>query len=183
MEILFNHENFGFLNSSFDRTSSAKGFVAEFSSHGSSPNNDPAYRQIDQIQAIGQSTIEVTVRNKDDFLNALASEGYSVNSAEEGVAQEISRRERGRADHPFDNARSLTYYDTDPELHFANDQADNSNYGPNYFFAHYDRSSVNCLSGCGVIGRALSGRKHAEGSASPAQVTNYYKLHPTAPSP
>jgi len=166
-----------------DRIATAKGFVAEFSSHGTSPNNDRAYQQIDQIEAIGRSTLEVTVKNKDEFLSALASEGYSVNSSEEVIAQKKSSMERGRADHPFDNARSLTYYDTDPELHFANDQADNSRYGPNYFFVHYDPSSVNCLSGCGTIGRALSGRKHAEGAASPTQATNYYQLHPTAPRP
>ena len=159
-----------------DRIATAKGFVAEFSSHGSSPNNDPAYQQIDQIQAIGRSTLEVTVKNKDDFLNAVASEGYSVNSAEEAVAQEKSRLERGRADHPFDNARSLTYYDTDPELHFANDQADNPKFGPDYFFTHYDQSSVNCLSGCGVIGRHCLAENMLKGLLHPLRLqttTNY----------
>jgi RHS repeat-associated protein len=166
-----------------DRIATAKSFVKEFSSHGRAPHNDPAYRQIDQIQAIGRSTLEVTVKNKDAFLKALASEGYSVNAKEESIAQERSRRLRGRADHPFDNARSLTYRDTDPELHFANDKSDNPDYGPNYFFAHWDVSSVNCLAGCGPIGRALSGPKHAEGDAKPEQVTNYYKLRPQAPKP
>lgn len=166
-----------------DRIATAKGFVAEFSSHGSDPHNDPAYRQIDQIHSIERSTLQLTVKNKQAFLDGLGADGYMVNSGAEEVAKEYSRQLRGRADHPFDNARSLTPWGSDPELHFSNDQSDNRQFGPTYFFAHYDPTSVNCLAGCNEIGQIANGYEHAKGHASPAAVTNYYKLHPRAPSP
>jgi hypothetical protein len=106
------------------------------------------YQQIDQIQAIGRSTVEVTVRDKDQFLTALAKQGYAINSADETVTDAYARITKGSVDHPFDSARARTIYATDPELHYANDRSNNPRYGSNYFFAHWDPTSVNCYRGC-----------------------------------
>jgi RHS repeat-associated protein len=159
------------------RIATAKSLVAEFMSHGQMPRNDPAWRQVDEIKGIGQSTVEVTVKGKDKFLGGLAADGYAVNDGSEDVAKAWSRLKNGRADHPNDNARAYTYDGEDPELHFMNDDAGK----PNYFSAHWDNDSVHCQSGCGPAGQLINGNKHAEGFASPGQVTNYYKQHPTAP--
>jgi RHS repeat-associated protein len=163
-----------------DRIATAKNFVQNFSKGGPASQN-AVYQQIDQIKRIGVSAVEVTVRDKDQFLTALANAGYAVNSADEYVANAYARITRGKVDHPFDSARAPTIYDSDPELHFANDRSDDPDYGPNYFFAHWDPTSVNCDFGCGVIGRATSGMEHSKGHASPAQVRDYLKRMKNGP--
>jgi RHS repeat-associated protein len=165
-----------------DRVATAQNFVQNFT-QGTPPQQNAVYQQIDQIKAIGRSTIEVTVRDKDQFLAALSKEGYAVNSADEYVANAYARMTKGSVDHPFDSARAPTIYATDPELHYANDRANDPAYGPNYFFAHWDPASVNCDFGCGPIGRAASGSQHSSGAASPAQVRDYYKRTYKAPVP
>ena len=165
-----------------DNIATAQNFVQNFV-QGTPPQQNAVYQQIDQIQAIGRSTVEVTVKNKDQFLAALSKEGYAVNSADEYVANAYARITKGSVDHPFDSARAPTLYDSDPELHYANDRANDPAYGPNYFFAHWDRTSVNCYRGCGPIGRAMSGSQHSSGPASPAQVRDYYKRTYKTPVP
>ena len=147
-----------------DRIATAQNFVANFS-QGGPANQNAVYQQINSIEAIGRSTVEVTVQNKDQFLTALSNAGYAVNSADEYAANAWARITKGSVDHPFDSARAPTIYYSDPELHFANDHADDPRYGPNYFFAHWDPASVNCDFGCGPIGRVSSGMEHSKGPA------------------
>jgi hypothetical protein len=163
-----------------DNVATAQNFVANFSQGGPASQN-AVYQQINSIERIGRSTVEVTVQNKDQFLTALSKAGYAVNSADEYVANAWARITKGSVDHPFDSARAPTIYYSDPELHFANDRADDPKYGPNYFFAHWDPASVNCDFGCGPIGRASSGMEHSKGPASPAQVRDYLKRVGNAP--
>jgi len=163
-----------------DNIATAQNFVQNFSQGGPASQN-AVYQQIDQIKRIERSAIEVTVRDKDQFLAALSNAGYAVNSADEYVANAWARITKGSVDHPFDSARAPTIYYSDPELHFANDRADDSKFGPNYFFAHWDRASVNCDFGCGPIGRATSGMEHSNGHASPGQVRDYLKRIGNAP--
>lgn len=139
------------------------------------------YQQISSIEAFGRSTVNVIVNNKDDFLGALTNAGYAVNSADEYVANAYARITKGSVDHPFDSARAPTIYASDPELHLANDRSNDPNYGPNYFFAHWDPASVNCDFGCGPIGRASSGMEHSKGAASTGQVRDYLKRIGNAP--
>ncbi len=165
-----------------DNVATAQNFVQNFI-QGSPPNQNPVYQQINTIEAIGRSTVEVTVKDKDQFLGALANQGYAVNSGDEYVANGYARITKGSADHPFDSARARTVYDSDPELHYGNDRANDPNYGSNYFFAHWDPTSVNCVRGCGPIGRVASGSQHSSGPASPAQVKDYYKRTYRTPVP
>jgi hypothetical protein len=165
-----------------DRVSTAQNFVQNFT-QVTPPSQNAVYQQINSIEAIGRSTVEVTVKDKGQFLAALTNEGYAVNTADEYVANAYARITKGSVDHPFDSARAPTIYATDPELHYGNDRANDPKYGSNYFFAHWDPASVNCDFGCGPIGRAASGSQHSSGSASPAQVRDYYKRTYKAPAP
>lgn len=160
----------------------AQNFVQDFIFEGHSPQESSVYQQIDQIKAIGPSTLEVTVHDKGKFLGALSNEGYEVNhSIKEGIANIYARVSRGSVDHPFDSARAYTWNDSNPQLHYGNDRADNPAYGPNYFFAHWDRTSSNCAR-CGPIGQAAGGLGHGA-PASPGQVREYYKNYGKAPTP
>lgn len=165
-----------------ERIATAQNFVQNFI-QGSPPNQNPVYQQINTIEAFGRSEVEVTVKDKDQFLGALAKQGYAVNSADEYLANGYARITKGSVDHPFDSARAPTVYDSDPELHYGNDRSNDPKYGANYFFAHWDPTSVNCVRGCGPIGRAASGSQHSSGPASPAQVRDYYKRTYRTPVP
>lgn len=89
----------------------------------------PFWPHIAEINGFRRSYLELTVLNRDAFLQALADAGYIVN------------REPFWTIHKFDSAREQTEYSRHPALHFANDRANEAEYGPNYFFVHWDSTS------------------------------------------
>jgi len=115
---------------------------------------------------VQSSEIHVIVANKKTFLADLEHEGYAVNTLGDKLF-------RGTY-HPFDNASAFTPRINDPDLHFANNNANDPNYGPNYFYAHWDRASVNSREG-GPIGDAAAGASYSKGLASPQAVRQYLK--------
>lgn len=116
--------------------------------------------------AVQSSEIHVTVADKKTFLADLQNEGYEVNT----VSDKLFRRTY----HPFDNASALTPRINDPQLHYANNKSNDPDFGPNYFFAHWDRASSHSREG-GPIGDAAAGASHSKGFASPQAVREYLK--------
>jgi RHS repeat-associated protein len=115
---------------------------------------------------VQSSEIHVIVADKKNFLADLQHEGYAVNTLGDKLF-------RGKY-HPFDNASAFTPRINDPDLHFANNNANDPNFGPNYFYAHWDRASVNSREG-GPVGDAVAGASHDKGLASPQAVRQYLK--------
>lgn len=125
-----------------------------------------AWEQIETIVGVAVSYLEIRVYDCDEFLQTLKIHGYAVNSWMERVS-----RWAGHG-HRFDSARALTEHRYEPQLHFVNDRADEDDYGPNYFFVHWDAQSVFAKRG-GLIGRIAAGRTHAHQTATPQQVDEY----------
>jgi hypothetical protein len=125
-----------------------------------------AWQQVNTIVGVARSYLEITVHDHQTLLAILRAEGYAVNSWMEKVSRWVGHG------HRFDSARALTEHRHDPQLHFVNDRADEADYGPNYFFVHWDAQSVYAERGW-LLGRIAAGRTHAQQSASPQAVQEY----------
>ena len=88
------------------------------------------WNHIAEVKGFGRSYLELTVRDRTKFLRALAEADYVIN------------REPFWTIHKFDSAREVTDYSHQPSLHFANDRASEREYGENYFFVHWDKTSA-----------------------------------------
>lgn len=131
-----------------------------------------AWAQIETIVGVAVSYLEIRVFESDAFLQILKTHGYAVNSWMENVS-----RWAGHG-HRFDSARALTEHRSDPQLHFVNDRADEDDYGPNYFFVHWDAQSVYAKRGS-LLGRIAAGRTHAHQTATPQAVAEYLNRQKT----
>lgn len=155
-----------------DRALTLRNFVAETSA-------DPAvWAQIRTVIGVGRCYLELTVHDRRQFLAALRDAGYAVNSWMERIGRRFSKY------HRFDNARARTCYRFDPQLHFCNDRADEPEYGPEYFSAHWDAQSVYARHSS-LLSRVPAALSHARHPASPEQVRAYLrrkKLWPVAES-
>lgn len=87
------------------------------------------WNHIAEIKGFGRSYLELTVRDRTEFLRVLAEADYVIN------------REPFWTIHKFDSAREIAEYSHQPSLHFANDRADETEYGEHYFFVHWDNAS------------------------------------------
>jgi hypothetical protein len=125
-----------------------------------------AWQQVNTIVGVARSYLEITVHDHQTLLAILRAEGYAVNSWMEKVSRWVGHG------HRFDSARALTEHRHNPQLHFVNDRADEADYGPNYFFVHWDAQSVYAERGW-LLGRIAAGRTHAQQSASPQAVQEY----------
>lgn len=134
------------------------------------------WAQIRTVIGVGRCYLELTVHDRTEFLEALRDAGYAVNTWMEKVGQRFHKY------HRFDNARALTDHRFDPQLHFSNDRADEPEYGPNYFAAHWDAQSVYARHSS-LISRIPAALSHAKNPATPEQVQKYLirkKLWPVA---
>lgn len=144
--------------------------VRNFMAQTGAYRQSPLWRQIRRFVGFRRSYIELVVEDRDELLRILAVAGYIIN------------RELPWSIHRFDSARAATRLSSEPSLHFANDRADEDDYGPNYFFVHWDATSVwfeevqgwrRWLPGGRWIERLLAARKHRFGFASPGMVRGY----------
>lgn len=125
-----------------------------------------AWAQVQRFIGVARSYLEVTVHDHDQFLAVLQAEGFAVNSWMEKVS-----RWAGHG-HRFDSARARTEHRFEPQLHLVNDRADEADYGPNYFFVHWDAQSVYARRS-GLLSRLAAGRTHKHHTASPQEVRAY----------
>src|SRR4030095_9397912 len=117
------------------------------------------------------SHLEVKVADKNKFFDALKRDPinkFAVNSFGDAVMKGV-----GASWHRFDNARARTDYRTDPQLHYMNDLSDDQNYGPNYFFVHWDATSSHGSKST-VLGDARGALSHGP-MAKIGDVTNYLR--------
>lgn len=128
------------------------------------------WREIERFCGFRRSYLELTVYDRERLLDALRSDGYWIG------------REPPWSIHRFDSARAVTRHAGEPSLHFANDRADEQGYGPNYFFVHWDATSVvfrevegwlRFLPGGRSIQRLKAALRHRSGFAEPADVQHY----------
>jgi hypothetical protein len=132
---------------------------------------------VDNSSRRESSNIEIKVADKNKFFDALKTDPinkFTVNSLGDSFIKGV-----GTSWHPFDNARAQTDYRTDPQLHYANDKSDDKNYGPNYFFVHWDPTSSNGSKST-LIGDARGGLSHGP-MAKIEDVNNYLKRTKQAP--
>ena len=127
-QFIIEYDQHGAINhpATFDNLLTAQNFIA----HAGGWSNSAAWRQIAEIKGFRRSYLELTVADRQEFLEVLAELGYVIN------------REPFWTIHKFDSAREATDYSHQPSLHFANDRADEPDYGPNYFFVHWDKTSA-----------------------------------------
>lgn len=127
------------------------------------------WQQIAEIKGFRRSYLELTVFDRDEFLRVLAELDYVIN------------REPFWTIHKFDSAREMTDYSHQSSLHFANDRADEADYGPNYFFAHWDKTScwfrksnwpIRHLPGARQTEQLYAAMQHRFGCACPQTVRN-----------
>lgn len=125
------------------------------------------WKMITRIHGFRKSYIELTVADRNALLEHLRTQDYVIN------------REFFWSIHKHDSARARTATSGDPSLHFANDRSNESNYGPNYFFVHWDSTSVwfgkprgfwRFIPGGRFIEGLLAGLRHQAGFASPDNV-------------
>jgi hypothetical protein len=145
-----------------DRFLTLRCFVAQTSA------DRAVWGQLHRILVVRRSFLEFTVHDRDGFLSALRAAGYAVNSWMEKIARRFSKY------HRFDNARALTDYRFDPQLHFCNDRADEEGYGPAYFSAHWDAQSVYARHSS-LLSRIPAALSHATQPATPEQVREYLR--------
>lgn len=132
-------------------------------------NDGPLWQEIASLKGVRRSYIELEVHSRDEFLVKLGDQGFVIN------------REPFWSIHKFDSARAQTRFSHDPSLHFANDRADEPGYGPNYFFIHWDVSSVwfekagwrYWIPGSHSFERVRAALRHDQGFASPEVVLSY----------
>lgn len=150
----------------FDNVLTAKNFIA----HANGLNNSPLWQQIAEIKGFRRSYLELTVWNRAEFLRVLAELDYVIN------------REPFWTIHKFDSARELSDYSRQPSLHFANDRADEREYGENYFFVHWDKTSawfrnstwpIRRLPGARLVEQLFAAVQHRFGCACPQTVRDH----------
>jgi hypothetical protein len=131
---------------------------------------EPFWHHIAAIKGIQPSYLELTVQDRTEFLRELAKLDYVIN------------REPFWTIHKFDSARETTEYSRHPALHFANDRANETDYGPNYFFVHWDNQSpwfrksdwpLNWLPGARLAEQLYAGFQHRYGCACPQTVRDH----------
>jgi hypothetical protein len=147
-----------------DNLLTAQNFIAQASGF---------WKQIAEIKGFRRSYLELTVFDRDEFLRVLAEADYVIN------------REPFWTIHKFDSAREVTEYSHQPSLHFANDRADETEYGPNYFFVHWDKTSawfrksnwpIRHLPGARQVEQLYAAVHHRFGCASPQTVSQHLKF-------
>ena len=141
------------------------------------PGTSDLSEAVDDSSRRESSNIEIKVDDKNKFFTALKNDPinkFTVNSLGDAVMKGV-----GASWHPFDNARAQTAYRTDPQLHYGNDLSNDKNYGPNYFFVHFDPTSSNGSKST-VIGDARGGLSHGP-MAKIGDVNNYLKRTKQAP--
>lgn len=152
----------------FDNALTAKNFIA----HANGLNNSPLWQQIVEIKGVRRSYLELTVWNRAEFLQVLAELDYVIN------------REPFWTIHKFDSAREVTEFSHHPSLHFANDRADEREYGENYFFVHWDKTSawfrksnwpIRRLPGARLAEQLFAAVQHRFGCACPQTVRDHLK--------
>jgi hypothetical protein len=148
-----------------DHVLTAQNFIAQ-----AGRTHSPIWRLVAEIKGIRRSYLELMVRDRHEFLSVLREADFVVN------------REPFWSIHKFDSARAITDYSHQPSLHFANDRADEDNYGPNYFFVHWDRTScwfrrsswpVRRLPGARAVEQLYAATHHRFGCACPQKVSEY----------
>ena len=112
--------------------------------------HSPLWTMITRIHGFRKSYIELSVKDRDALLEHLRGLEFVIN------------REVFWSIHKHDSARARTATSVDPSLHFANDRANEANYGPNYFFVHWDSSSV-WFGKAGKFWRWIPGGRYLEG--------------------
>lgn len=144
----------------------AQNFIA----HAGGLDNSALWQQVAEIKGFRRSYLELTVWDRTEFLRVLARLNYVIN------------REPFWTIHKFDSAREITEFSYHPALHFANDRANEREYGENYFFVHWDRTSpwfrqsnwpFNRLPGMRLAEQALAGFLHRYGCACPHTVRDH----------
>lgn len=140
--------------------------------HTGGSDNSALWRQIVEIKGFGRSYLELTVFDRGEFLQVLREAGYVIN------------REPFWTIHKFDSARETTEYAHHPPLHFANDRANEADYGPNYFFVHWDKTSpwfrkskwpIRRLPGARQIEQVYAAMRHRYGCPCPKTVNAHLK--------
>ncbi|MEP7273701.1 MAG: hypothetical protein ABI882_19540 [Acidobacteriota bacterium] len=128
------------------------------------------WKHVARLKGVRHSYLELTVHNRAGLLQHLRSAGFVIN------------REPFWSSHKFDSARAVTRFSREPSLHLANDRAEEPAYGPNYFFVHWDVTSVwfeestlwyRRLPGARIIERIRAGLKHQSGLAQCGIVESY----------
>ena len=128
------------------------------------------WREVAVLKGVRRSYLELTFRDRDELLRLLATRNFLIN------------REPFWTTHKFDSARGITRFSREPSLHLANDRADEPEYGPNYFFVHWDVASPIFREASSWLGRLPGMRyfemlyaawRHRSGFASPESVRSY----------
>lgn len=125
-----------------------------------------ALPQLRAIIGVAAGYLEIRVHDRDEFLSALKAQRFAINSWMEKVGKIFGHG------HRFDSARALTRHRHDPQLHFVNDRADEPEYGPNYFFVHWDAQSVHTTHSF-FLSKIPAGLTHRHRTASPQEVAAY----------
>ena len=135
--------------------------------HCGAYSDSPVWKMITRIHGFRKSYIELSVEDRDKLLDHLGGENYVINF------------EPFWSSHKHDSARKRTTTSYEPSLHFVNDRAQEPNYGPTYFFVHWDASSVwfgkanrfwRWVPGGRWIEGLLAGLRHKHGFAAPEMV-------------
>ncbi|MGE0887216.1 MAG: hypothetical protein AB7P14_27145 [Blastocatellales bacterium] len=164
-ELVIEYGSAGEVNAQTTRENilTARNFIAH-------AGDSPIWRQVAEIKGFRRSYLELTVNDRNRFLDFLSRLDYVVN------------REPFWSIHRFDSARELTDYSHQPSLHFANDRADEDNYGPNYFFVHWDKAScwfrksnwpIRRLPGAKQVEQLYAAIQHRFGCACPVTVNEH----------
>ena len=126
------------------------------------------WQQLAMIIGVEHSYLEITVHQREQFLHVLRKHDFAVNSWLEKIGRLLGKG------HRFDSARARTDHRFQPQLHFANDRADEEPFGENYFFVHWDAQSVVTRHGS-LLGKIAAGRSHAKHPATAAQIAGYLR--------
>lgn len=153
-----------------DNLLTAQNFIVHAGRHSA------IWKQIAEIKGFKRSYLELTVFDRSEFLQALAESDYVIN------------REPFWTIHKFDSAREMADYSHQPSLHFANDRAGETEYGPNYFFVHWDKTScwfrkskwpIRRLPGSRQIEQLYAAIQHRFGCACPQEVSKHLRTKST----
>ncbi len=126
------------------------------------------WQQLAMIIGVENSYLEITVHHCETFLQVLRKHDFAVNSWLEKIGRLLGKG------HRFDSARARTDHRFQPQLHFANDRADEEPFGENYFFVHWDAQSVVTRHGS-LLGKIAAGRSHTKYPATAAQIAGYLR--------
>ena len=125
-----------------------------------------ALSHLQEIIGVAVGYLEIRVHDRNEFLRVLKAGKFAINSWMEKVGKIFGHG------HRFGSARALTRHRHEPQLHFVNDRADESDYGPNYFFVHWDAQSVHASHGF-FLAKIPAGLTHRHRTASPYEVAAY----------